>query len=593
MIVPMRKLTLIMPAEDRLAAVRDLRELGVMHVESVELAENAGRTNLATRLGEIGRVLGLLEAMPAANSGGAGDETGEAVFRNAQQLFNDRARLTREQEQLQQQAAELAPWGDFSAEMLTALRRRGLRVYLCRGSAAELEAVKSAGRLCREVGTEGKDRLFVVISDQDIPAEELPLAKFSGTLTLKQLREALSARRAELAANEQELMRIRCELPLLRRYHDEIAETLDFVTVRDTLADHGRLLTLSGFVPEPELEKVLASVRAHGWGGLHRPADPKREAVPTLLDPPRWARLIEPLMKFLAISPGYDERDVSVPVLFFFTIFFGMLVGDAGYGLIFLALSGYGLYAKRAVPAARLPLALLVLLSLAAVVWGGLTGNYFGVQCKGLPWLASDPAKDQHVQLICFILALAQLALGHAMRLSGDRHWRNVAGQLGWFCILFGNFVLICKLLLYPGEYPGWLMVCYGVGVVLTAIGEIDWKDVGSIFAFPFSVVGSFVDVLSYIRLFAVGMSSFYLAACFNDMAAPLMDRALTIPLGLLVLLLGHLLNIALAAMAVLVHGVRLNTLEFSNHLGLRWAGFEFNPFRRRIKDNQNIAMER
>ena len=197
------------------------------------------------------------------------------------------------------------------------------------------------------------------------------------------------------------------------------------------------------------------------------------------------------------------------------------------------------------------------------------------------------------MQLICFILALAQLALGHAMRLSGDRHWRNVAGQLGWFCILFGNFVLICKLLLYPGEYPGWLMVCYGVGVVLTAIGEIDWKDVGSIFAFPFSVVGSFVDVLSYIRLFAVGMSSFYLAACFNDMAAPLMDRALTIPLGLLVLLLGHLLNIALAAMAVLVHGVRLNTLEFSNHLGLRWAGFEFNPFRRRIKDNQNIAMER
>ncbi len=593
MIVPMRKLTLIIPAEDRHAALQALRELGVMHVESAEPAGSAERGDLTVRLAEADKVLGLLDAVPAGGGGDIGGETGEALFRRAGELFARRAALRQELEQLGRQKLELSPWGDFSFGELAELRLRGLRVYLCRGTEADLARLESAGRLCRELGSDGRERLFAVLSDQDVPESELPLAKFSGELSLKQVREAMALRQAESAGNEEELARIRGRLPLVRRYRDEIAEALEFATVRDTFGDHGRLLTLSGFVPEPALQKVAECALSHGWGVVHRPADPARETVPTLLMPPRWAKLIKPLLDFLAILPGYDERDVSVPVLIFFTMFFGMLVGDAGYGMIFLALSGCGLYAKRNVTEVRLPLALLTLLSASAVIWGALTGNYFGLQCRGLPWLASDPDKDKHVQLVCFILALAQLALGHAMRLSGDRHWRNLAAQLGWICILVGNFVLVCKLLLYPGSYPAWLPFCYGAGILLTAVGEIEWRNIGSVFSFPFSVVGSFVDVLSYIRLFAVGMSSFYLAACFNDMAAPFMHRVATVPLGLVVLLFGHLLNIALACMAVLVHGVRLNTLEFSNHLGLRWAGIEFNPFRRRINDNSNLESER
>ena len=378
----------------------------------------------------------------------------------------------------------------------------------------------------------------------------------------------------------------------IRQYRTERAGALEFARVRDAVALHEKLAALTGFVPEIEVEKIRDAVQRYGWGFADRAADPKRENVPTLLKTPRWVRVIEPLMDFLAISPGYDERDVSIPVLLFLTVFFGMLVGDAGYGLLFLGASVVGwMTAGRRKPAARLPLALLTLLSCAAIGWGWATGNLFGMSIPGIPWLSSDPRASQNTQLVCFSLALAQLALAHFLRMT-DGGVRNVLGQAGWMLVLVGNFALVYMLLLADGPLPDWyspaMISCYGAGIVLAAVSEIDFRDVGTVFSFPFTVVSSFVDVLSYIRLFAVGMSSFYLARCFNDMAASLRDISVwMIPVAALVLLGGHVLNIALAAMGVLVHGVRLNTLEFSSHLGLRWGGAAFAPFRRHDMDNR------
>ena len=105
---------------------------------------------------------------------------------------------------------------------------------------------------------------------------------------------------------------------------------------------------------------------------------------------------------------------------------------------------------------------------------------------------------------------------------------------------------------------------------------------------FPFDVISSFVDMLSYIRLFAVGLAGYYLANCFDGMALGMMHHSWYGAVGgTLVLLFGQLLNVALCALGVLVHGVRLNTLEFSNHLGLRWTGIEFHPLRKHASEPQ------
>jgi V/A-type H+-transporting ATPase subunit I len=120
----------------------------------------------------------------------------------------------------------------------------------------------------------------------------------------------------------------------------------------------------------------------------------------------------------------------------------------------------------------------------------------------------------------------------------------------------------------------------------------VRWNDVGSVFNVPFDFIGSFTDVLSYIRLFAVGLASYYIAESFNNMGYMIMHISpYLIVLTILVLLFGHLLNIGLALMGVLVHGIRLNTLEFSNHMELEWSGTVYKPFtRKHKKDFRNIT---
>lgn len=595
MIVPMRKIVLVMPVADRSAAVTALRELGVVHIAAVELPENARRLHLATELAEIDRLVTLLGNVPGkADPSAPADKaahTGEALFRLIRDTVAENAKNDRRIDQLQQLRAELEVWGDFDGAMFETLRAKGLQVYLCMAMVNEFAKQQQLGRVCHELSRDGKTVRFAIVSTEKLAPETMPLAKLPDETSLSAVKSELDTCRRNQKELEGKLLLLRQELPHLLAHKQELQEALEYLTVRDSLETRfEQLLSIGGFVPEEELPKVAELARAQGWGLIDRKADPGREAVPTLLKTPRWAHLIDPLMKFLSITPGYSERDVSIPVLFFFTIFFGMLVGDAGYGLIFL-IGATAAYAKlhRKRPELKTVLGLLILLNLSAVVWGALTGNYFGMQRPGLPWLASDKDKDLNTQLVCFSLALLQLSLGRCIQAFSGGSWKGLVGNLGWMLILIGNFIMVYRLLLWPGDFPVWMYVCYGTGIVAAAAGDIDWSDVGSIFGFPFSVVGSFVDILSYIRLFAVGMAGFYLAQCFNQMALPLMDNPLGLVAGLIVLCFGHLLNIALAAMAVLVHGVRLNTLEFSNHVGLRWAGFTFRPFAKRKEIQQAV----
>ena len=167
------------------------------------------------------------------------------------------------------------------------------------------------------------------------------------------------------------------------------------------------------------------------------------------------------------------------------------------------------------------------------------------------------------------------------------RHSWRALGNLGWALLIWGNFFTAVNLIVFPGTFPLYFAgTLYGVGILLivvTITGEAALN-------LPFSIIGSFVDVLSYIRLFAVGLSGVYVGTCFNDMGRMVMDslpqQLLVIGVAglILVAVCGHALNILLGIMGVMVHAIRLNTLEFSNHVGLTWAGSKFKPFGNRKK---------
>jgi len=362
------------------------------------------------------------------------------------------------------------------------------------------------------------------------------------------------------------------------------------------MTDEGAVVHITGYIPKPSEDELTKTAQTNGWGLLI--LEPSSEdKVPTYVKVPKLFSASKPIFDFIGISPGYHEVDISAFFLIFFTIFFGMIIGDGGYGAIFLAAS---LFAKFKVKSksAQSAINLFTILSVATVAWGFLTGNFFGI-VNSAEAVAANPEAfqwpavmsgiewfkvDQHIQLLCFMIAITHLTIAHGWKLILQINSLKAAGELGWLGLIWGAFFVIAEMVVKMPIVPMQTAAMYLIapGLLLMLLFSVDWKDVGDILNFPFGALGGFVDLLSYMRLFAVGLSGYYVAVSFNQLGYGMFEA---FPggmiVGTLIIVFGHTLNIALCAMGVLVHGIRLNTLEFSGHLDLEWAGFVFAPFKK------------
>ncbi len=595
MIVPMKKVTLLALGTEQDEALTALRGLGVMQVETIRSTASENAQQLAEELSEATRVTGELEKLLRENGGATPQgkpRSGAEALEEAADLLGKRDRFAGELENIRQRQKALAVWGEFNRDTLTALEEKGIHVHLCCGNEKQYEAATALDEVeCRSISEDSGRIFFVATTLRDLEPDILPEIRLGAEDNPPELRRRAGELELKLQAVGEELNALLASLPAAQRRVQTLESELEYARVHDSLAEHGAVVSLSGFVPEPEIEKLRAAAREHGWGLLITDPAPG-DAVPTLLRESKFSRVISPLFQFLGISPGYDEIDVSGGVLVFFTIFYAMIIGDAGYGLVFLLGTLLAKWKFRNNRAAALPLRLMTVLSIAAIVWGVLTNNYFGtapLPRLSLRFFTQPDVKDANVQAFCFALAVAQLSLGRIWRAIHDGNLRSVGRNLGWMLILWGNFFLTLRLIVWPGEFPTYMYWLYGAGLVLVICCDINWKNVADIFQFPFNIIGSFVDVLSYIRLFAVGMAGYYIAASFNGMGVSIWKASPYFLLfGVLVILFGHLLNLGLCALSVLVHGVRLNTLEFSNHVGLSWSGSNFKPFTNHKKSEEN-----
>ena len=587
MIVPMKKVTLLVLKKYELEAVGKLKKLGVMHIEHGILKDSKDRVAETADFSAMEKTVNALSVYKGVyNETKALAEfgSGEGVYERASAVLDENEKLNLRKEELARDIQSLEMWGNFHREDLDTFKSGGLFVYLCLAQEKLFREIKERFSDCAfETVSSARGQIaFVVISVKEIAAKDLPLSSLPRTdASLSELKTELKKTVRQLKINHQILLRCGKALPLMQKYMAVQQEKIEFMQVRDAMKEYGELAVLNGFVPAPDFEELEKLASASGWGLLAEDADAEKEAVPTKLEVPKWVKTIKPLFDFLAISPGYNELDVSGAVLIFFTLFFGILIGDAGYGALFFIISLIGFLKNRSNPSSKAVCKLIMILSCAAIGWGAATGNYFGTALlPGIAHLTESAVKDQNTQLVCFFLGFVQICVGHFWRAVIDMKWRNVGAQLGWVLVMIGNFILVDKMLVNPGAYPVIMVYFYAIGILLIAICEVNWKDAGSIFGFPSNIINSFVDLLSYIRLFAVGMAGYYLAFSFNMMAESVMKTGfIGIIAGIVILLLGHSLNIALAILSVLVHGVRLNTLEFSNHVGLQWAGFAYKPF--------------
>jgi V/A-type H+-transporting ATPase subunit I len=579
MIVSMKKISVLCRREDRDETLRAIGDLGLLHVIPVRPPSGAKLEQARARADLVRR---LLDQVPKASDAAPTGATPQQVASRVDGLVQRRRDLGENIDVLQRELQRIAPFGSFDPRDILDLRGNEVWISLHRADARDTVQVPEGYVMIPFDGA--RQTTYFALMGRRAPDTEYSEMALPEQSTAAMERE-LESKRKELRDCEQELATMAGDTPALREQADLDQETVAFIEVQEGMAEEGPVTWLRGYCPADNVDTITAGAARHGWGYLiEEPGDD--EAVPTLIRNPRWVRIIKPVFDFIGINPGYHEVDISALFLVFFSAFFGMIVGDAGYGMLFLTATL--LLGKKMKQSAPLLFPMLLVMSLCTMTWGTLTGVWFGMsstpavldQVK-VPWL-TDP---DNVMFLCFVIGACHLTIAHgwkALRLAPSP---QALADVGWICSTWALFFVINNMVLHAA-LPGFAMPLLATGAVLVALFMTPLKKIKSEWfghvMLPLDIISNFVDIISYVRLFAVGLATFAVGNAFNNMAiGDGISGVGSAVAAAVVLFLGHTLNIIMATMGVLVHGIRLNALEFSSHLGLEWSGSPFKPFTR------------
>ncbi|MDR2211712.1 MAG: V-type ATP synthase subunit I [Spirochaetaceae bacterium] len=618
MIVPMNKVTVVVMDKEKETSLEKLRELGVLHLEQKpvqsealsRLIEKKARTEAALGLIKSLGTPGKKKNIPAAPGLFAeGEDRVEAVLA----LGEGKKNLQEQLSSLTRDRIRLEKWGDFDPGDFAYLAEKGIVLVPYELSPQDYEKHREDAAFI----VLGREKTLVrVLAVGGEIAGEAPLT--FPDLSLSAIDKRRGEIQGEVAKIDQRIAACLSELPEITAEYTRLLERIEFETARagmDVLQEdqsggedfHGRTVSwITGYMPQDRIGILKRGAAENGWAFLADEPGPD-DPVPTLLKNNKFVNLLRPLTDFLEVVPGYNEVDISLWFLLFFVIFFGMIFGDAGYGALLL-LGGIGgsiVTAKKGVPVG---FKFLCLLGFSNFIWGVLTCSWFGIEIKYLPEglknislplisnvtsNASDYGKkivQQNLMIFCFSLALLQLSIGHIIAIFRNRSLKAL-GELGSIAMLGGMYFIILSLIasnearqipLYPlavYAFAGGFLLNFIFVNYDGSIGRSALESLKNIIPVILGIANVFSDIMSYIRLWAVGLAGAAIADTVDKMAGPLLGHFLFFVLGVILLVFGHGLNIILNVLSVLVHGVRLNTLEFSGHAGVSWAGFAYRPF--------------
>ena len=582
MIVPMKKATILFETRDAEAAVRYLRKLGVMHVEHENPPEGRDISALQEKVALVHSTFDLLNQVMAgeknrvAQNPVTGDWT--AVADHIMDLGKRREELESSERNLTGQIKEWEPWGDLDPRQVRQLGEKGIYLRLFKVPVKEIRSFPG-DVVVKTIFTEGDTAHCVAVSRRQFECayQEVPLPEES----LSSLKKRLAGNTKEIEMVEGEIAKSACFYEALSGIKKKLEKDIEFQQVLSGMGKEGAISYVTGYIPFDMEGHLIAEAKSRRWGILV--AEPSADDnVPTLLRNPGWVNMIKPVLELLGLTPGYRELDVSTPFLVFFAIFFGILIGDAGYGLAYILIT-LGLQKKMKLnPEMKTTFSLFYLLGSCAMIWGVLTGTFFG---QGwLQPLVPQLNNAYFMETFCFFLGALHLSIAHSWRAFLKFPSLKALADAGYICIIWTAFFLARTLIL--GEaFPPWGIWLIGAGIVLVilftsprarvlrGIGE----GLGTI---ALSLMNNITDVISYVRLFAVGLATLAIAETTNTMSSGLGEGVVAFVAGVVILIIGHGLNIILGPISVLVHGVRLNVLEFSGHANVTWSGVAFEPLK-------------
>ena len=623
MIVPMKKVSLVVLEKEKKQALEKLRKLKLVHVEDLT-GNGENLSKLKSTYDMMERAFFLISDIKVKEKDVIQVSlTKEEAVEKASR-FLELLSLKKNYEDLitgnTKEIERFSRWGDVDPADLRFLAEKGYFLFLYEIPAEYYSLIPETEKVLRVNGDKNLVR-FILVSDNGNVPQNLPSQAILVTLPSKSTRLLMEENedyKSKIKAIERQIYSFSACKTGIEKNLKILEKEIEFENIYSGMdGEEGegslRLSWLTGFVPAKELKKVEVLAKQEKWGFLSdEPGE--EDAVPTKLENNKVVSLIYPVSDFLGTVPGYREYDISGWFLLFFSLFFGMIFGDGGYGLLITLISVFAIIKNH--KKNLQPFILLLILGLTTTLWGMLTCNWFGVPPQSLPeplkplllkldwnWIsnASSLPEDtvtQNLQIFCFTIALVQLAVAHLKGIVRNIRSLKCLGEAGSLFMLMGIYYLVLNMVVSSERFPFDLVLfgdikassimfpLIGVGFGLSFIfsnyeGSVlksVLESLKNIISVLLGVVNVFSDIVSYIRLWAVGLAGAAIANTVNEMAGPIMG-GFVIFLGILLLGFGHGLNMILNVLSVIVHGVRLNTLEFSSHLGMTWSGFKYKPF--------------
>ena len=604
MIVKMSKYVFMVYHKEYDQFLQELRDLGVLHVKEINsIRDDAALQSLLGERKQIGQAIrfceGLNKGADAAPSAAvpANKEEGLRAAEQLEALQEKKAKLLATKAGLEKDLAYMEVWGDFDYTNIRLLKEAGyeLNFFSCPTSHYEPKWGEEYNAFL--VNNVQSVTYFVTVTKAGTPIEiDAERAKMPGK-SLSELQADYDRLDASLKALDEETKDFAAKHYHLLVETDKLIQ--DEFNYRNAWAQtdreaEDRLMVLEGFVPTENAPALEDALNEKGYY-FQQLAIEEGENVPIKLRNNAFSRLFEPITRMFSL-PNYTEFDPTPFFAPFFMLFFGLCFGDGGYGLLVILVCAY--FKRKVSPQVKDYLSLFQYFGLAAVIVGTLTGSIFGIALASVPALAA--VKDYFVSsdnLMTFsiIIGLVQILFGKtvaALKTMEQRGTKYGIAPMAW---VFTIIALLCALGLpmLNVQIPEIIQtVCYGIaglGLLVAFLyntpGKNVFLNIGTGLWNTYNMASGLLgDTLSYIRLFAIGLTGSILGGVFNSLAIDMtagMNIFLRIIVMLLILIIGHAINFGLCTISSLVHPLRLIFVEYYKNAEFEGGGKDYRPFKK------------